>query len=333
MEQYFTSEGLSQSELKKYLSHPRWIGKEKVDELYYNEDLHLTKGSLLDLYVTQNDIAEEVFQKHYCLTEDFKISDKVKSIIHRIFDLTNEESLINVEREYVLFACDEHEYFLNRKKENIFDDKRYDLILNEEVHHTYWNFLRVSGGKILISQEEYDKILLMTNSILSNKFTSEYFNLDSVKFQVPLYDRYNCEDSIIKRKGLLDMVSIDEKNGIIYITDLKSSGQSLSSFISNIFRWRYDIQGDWYSDLLASSLDLHSEMKIVFQIIACSFVEPTYPEVFRFSPEILAEAKFGNPDKFKVGWQELLKRYIFHSKYSFEYSKDYIINGGYNLIK
>jgi hypothetical protein len=50
-----------------------------------------------------------------------------------------------------------------------------------------------------------------------------------------------------KIRGIIDITSIDHKNKIVYLTDLKTGKGSSLEFIDSFIKWRYYFQGAIYS--------------------------------------------------------------------------------------
>jgi hypothetical protein len=326
MQEYFQVDAISQSLLKEYRDHPRLIGRKKEEDLYYGEDKHFTKGTLVDLMVTNPDY-ENILKQHYFVYKpNIKLSDKVISIIHRIYSLSPTEYLTNVDDEIVIHACDEHEYFMNRKKDVIKDDPRLGYIKHNDDCGAYWVELRMSQDKIIISPEDFEKSMLIANSILSDRFMQPFFNDYETYFQKDIYVDYD----VFKFKGLLDIVFVDHNRKRIIITDIKSSASHLAYFNSSIWKFRYDIQGSFYKMLVELS-GFYEGYTVEFQIFAGSFADPTYAEIFYFPTETLRIAEEGNENR--LGWRELLNRYHYHSQNGFSYPLKYIENGGLNIVE
>ena len=325
---YFQKNSLSQSELKKYLKHPRYINKESSEDLYENEDHHFTKGTLLDLLVTDRN-AEQIIQDNYFINSVVDISDTLKAIVYKVYDISKVKELSTSCADIIQHVCNDQQYYMNRYKEGEppKDDWRVKKILDDKNCQNYLDTLVQSQGKIVINQEDLEKAHAMSNAIYHNKYTAPYFELETF-YQKPIYQNILA----LPAKGLLDMGFVDHKKKIVYITDLKSSGKSLSTFFQSIWKFRYDIQGSWYKELVIVSGE-YEGYTIEFNIFATSFVEPSFVEIFHFPNEVLDLAKHGNKEKYRTGWLELIDRYEYHQNNGFEYSLDYVKNGGKYIVE
>ncbi len=326
MIEYFKQSRLSQSELKKYLKNPRYIRTEPGD-LYENEDHHFTKGSLVDLLVTDPK-ADDIIRDYYYLNRVVDISDTLKSIVRRAYHITNSMRLESVDPNVLQSVCNEHEYYMNRFKEG--EEAKYDWrvkkILDDNGCQDYLQTLFQSKGKILINAEDLEKASLMANAIFSNKFTAPFFELETI-YQKAIYTDIAGYPS----KGLLDIMFVDHSKKIVYITDIKSTADYIGGLFRGIWKYRYDIQGGWYRELVINSGE-YEGYTIEFNIFATSFNEPNITEIFHFPSEVLDLSKHGNPEKYRTGWLELIDRYEYHQNNGFEYSLDYIKNGGRYIV-
>ena len=336
MHEYFQANRLSQSELKRYLKHPKYIKEKESDDLYENEDHHFTKGSLLDLIVTDKN-AEEIIEKTYFINQVSDISDTLKAIIRKVYFLSNMDcypegnshSLSEIDAENIQHACNNELYYMNRYKEgeDPTNDWRVKKILDDKNCQDYLDTLLKSRNKIIINEEDLQKSHSMSSALFNDKYTAPYFELETI-YQKPLYQNILA----LPAKGLLDMIFIDRKKKKLYITDLKSSGRSLAYFFQSIWKFRYDIQGSWYKELLIVSGE-YEGYTIEFNIFATSFFEPNNVEIFHFPNEVLDFAKHGNKEKHRIGWLDLIDRYDYHQNNGFDYSLDYFKNGGKHIVE
>ena len=183
---YFQKNSLSQSELKKYLKHPRYINKESSEDLYENEDHHFTKGTLLDLLVTDRN-AEQIIQNNYFINSVVDISDTLKAIVYKVYDISKVKELSTSCADIIQHVCNDQQYYMNRYKEGEppKDDWRVKKILDDKNCQNYLDTLVQSQGKIVINQEDLEKAHAMSNAIYHNKYTAPYFELETF-YQKPI---------------------------------------------------------------------------------------------------------------------------------------------------
>lgn len=334
---YYSIEAVSQSELKKYLHHPRDIDvdKEDSDDIYAGEDTALTKGSIVDLLVTNPD-AEEIIVANYLAIKDVNISDTIKNIIrevHRISGPSSGESLENF-KELVFEQCNAQNYYMNRKKDSADEDKRVSDIISNNDSLEYFEYLKQREGKILVSQSMLDTAYTVANSISVNDTYLRLSDGCDVHFQFPFVRDYsvfyNEQMYMLKTKGLLDIMLVNESKKQIYIVDVKALMSRLSRFFSSVFKFRYDIQGSFYSFFIS---EMYPGYEVFFFNLAGSFADPTHTEVFHYPKDVLRTARVGKPKKHVLGWENLMQRKIFYQENGFNYTPEYISSGGMNIVE
>jgi hypothetical protein len=298
---YFQSEGISQSKLKLvskgvdfYLAN-----KEKLAESdkYFDEPAeHFIIGSAVDCKVTEGD---EVFnQKYKTSTLTSKPSDTLISIMRYVFDKiiasdipVNVNGIVTIDAttvfpltsysNYIIEACEVEKY-----------QPRWgaDAKINAVTKDTgeYWNEMIASVGKQILTLEQFNLVQRIAASfevLLSQYIVNE--NVD-IFFQFPLYNYLssNCENNI-DCKGLADIIIIDHSYRTIKIIDLKTMGDSVINFLTQLRRRRYDIQISFYYDLL-NSLMVGKNVGILSK------------SIYNLFPELFIDNKFMNVDSYIV---------------------------------
>lgn len=108
----------------------------------------------------------------------------------------------------------------------------------------YYEYL--GGDKEIITRDEYDKILTIRNTILSNEITRKYFIPESLTIelmhQVPIYFTYKN----VECKALLDGIRIDHVNRTIEPFDLKTTSRSVYEFQGSFTTYSYFRQSAFY---------------------------------------------------------------------------------------
>lgn len=228
---------------------------------------------------------------------------------------------------------------------------KLSTVLNHlEKHQNYFELVKNLDGRQIISDEEYKTALTAAHHIASNRYTSKYLEEgDGIEIlvQYPIYWTLGN----ISCKGLIDLLRIDHNTKTIYLIDIKTTGSYLESFTSSIARHRYDLQLSFYKNGLQevfADTEIYS-YDIKCLIIAVSFKEPQYPEVFELSEADLNIAKYGSKEKEIyalngekifyvkldtpiVGWLDLLVRRATYLDIGHEYLEDYIENNGVHKV-
>jgi hypothetical protein len=292
-------------------------------------------------------MGEEVFKKEYYVsTLENKPSASVMSIVQEVYDIESEKypklSPLDFSdergREVILEVAARQDFQRKWK-----DDTKYNKIV--EQGQLYWNDLVCSGGKQILSLEQYDTITNIVSSILENPYTAKYFE-DSkdvdIYYQLPLHFKYECDGNIIDCKALLDMVIINHRDKTIQPIDIKTMGDYTINFPISFFRRRYDIQAAFYTEAAMSSnrLNKYSNYKmLLFKFIVESTIEQGNPLVYTCTYDVLDRGKYGTPSqkidghilRGREGFVHALKLYNWHLKNGFEQDKVVVENEG-NLL-
>jgi hypothetical protein len=307
IKQYREVPALSQSEIKAILLGPQLIGSAK-DPLFYREKESFLIGDGVDTLITQG---QEEFINNYYIMSNNKPSDAIMSIVNMVFseviELVDKVPLIDFEnyKNEILKACDYHNYQPRWK-----DDTKVEKIIKDGSE--YWVDLVSAGDRQILDVEQTELIFRIVYSLLNSPYTTDYFqivNIEGVEiiYQLPLYFTYKN----IRGKGLLDMIIINnndfpvtcgkvslEANSIQPI-DLKTTGEYTTNFVNVIKKFRYDIQGIWYTEALIAN---YPKFKILpFKFIVESVRVQGCPLVYTMSELELLVAKYGaNMDIYKL---------------------------------
>ena len=293
--EYYAAKAVNQSLLKALLAG---IGTYKKAEsnLFYEEADHFILGNLVDCYLTTPSLIEQEF---FVVPElESKPSDKVMSIVQEVYS-KKRTMFLNDHCDEIYTSLNEHEYYLNRKKDTCEEDNRVTDIIEKGVE--YWNALIESKNRQIISLEEKELAKNIVESLKTNPRTAKYFNSKNITlYQYPIYFKY----SDLNCKALFDMLLINTKQKLIQPVDIKTIGGSTKEFPRNVQLHKYDIQAAWYSLALKLTdyiqTPLHGEIDISdytilpFRFIVESTKSPgLLPLVYEISEEDMHIARFG----------------------------------------
>jgi len=336
--EYFEDSSVSQSQLKLLLSgSPRLFNNIREPELYFEEKKHFTIGSAVDCLLTQSN---EEFRRQYHVTElENKPTDIMMSIINRVFDSLppgRYHPITSIEyKQAIIDSIHEHDY-----RRTWSDDVRYSKVCE---HYEYWDELRNSQGKIILSNDEYSIISQIVMSLRTSEYTSEYFqegNDIEVMYQVPIYWEYDG----VRCKALLDMVRIDHKAKTIQPIDIKTLGDYTINFPKSVRQRRYDIQAAFYSEAcvtLKNTLNLWEYKILPFKFLVESTIEPGTPLVFTCDYDLYKTGRYGSPEvevsgvvirQEIFGFEHLIRLYKYHQSNGFEKDKRVVDNNHHFFI-
>lgn len=306
---YYKNKAISQSQLTNLALGPKYF-KNKLE--YKSESDALTLGSLVDVMLTES----ENFDNIFLVNDNIRPTGQLGDYVDLIFKGHSEEDA------YAIAG---------------FRQKKIDVIKEEfkkETVQNYYNFLVNSKDKKVISREEYDKALRIVNSLLTNRFTSKYFNCEDTECltQLELYWNYKDFDC----RSRLDIVKINHKEKTILPIDVKTSGKSTYNFLESIIRFRYDLQASFYTEALQWYIDNKEEYKgyklLPFLFIVEHTDYPGLPLIYECTEKDIHGGKYGGVTTTGVklkGFDELVTDLKWYYQYdSWDYTREIIENNG-----
>jgi len=306
---YYNDKAISQSQLTNLASGPKYF-KNKLE--YKVESDALTLGSVVDVMLTEPDNFHTIF----VVNEYTKPVGQLGEYIDLIFKGLSEEEAY---------------------KEAGFKQKKLEVVkelFRGEDCQKYYNFLLESKDKKVISKEEYDKANRIVTSLLTNRFTSKYFNCDDTECltQLELYWKYKDFDC----RSRLDIVKINHNDKTILPIDVKTSGKSTYNFLESVVRFRYDLQASFYVEALnwyVKNTDKYKGYTVLpFLFIVEHTDYPGLPLIYECTEQDIYCGKYGGTTKTGVtlkGFDQLiedLKWYYYHD--SWDYTREVIENKG-----
>jgi len=243
IEEYFNNAAYSSRDLRSVMHSIRGFRTKQQSELFYEEKSYNIIGSMTEILFADMLLNTFEFDSLFYVDKIMqKPSDTVKSILHRTYNLvTQGEELAHA----MYLSCDEHEYFMNRRKDDYTEDKRsIELFENNKV---YYEMLESSGGRQIISLKEYDDSILMANALMKNNLVREVLE-GKLYYQQPLF----AQIEQVPLKRLPDFITSNR------IWDMKTTSDRTVDFERSIKRYRYDFQVVLYY-LLAQMNDMKME--------------------------------------------------------------------------
>lgn len=243
-----------------------------------------------------------------------KITPSLKELMTKIFYVSDEITNDSIEEANKTVGYGRGRFKTDRIKSDLL--KYID----------FWEELY--DGKIILTKEEYDQGHRLSRLLASHPKTQ--FLKDAEK-QVAIF---NEDFHGFKAKGLLDYRLQDTT-----VVDLKTL-YSMAAYRKNFWKFRYDIQTAWYSDISYSN-------KNPFIV----FVAPDadYPIIVRVSTPTLMLGRYGgdvvkeqyiiggkmhNQTTYRYGYMDLLRRYKQLKSLNFTFEPDsynFIVRGYKNI--
>lgn len=215
----------------------------KLDEKL--ETPSLTFGSMVDTLITEG---SEAFNSKFVIAKEINAADGVKNIIKEVFSINNSSSLVDIDKDTIISIARTQEYRNNWK-----DDTLYNHIIKEGSE--YYDLLKLSVGKILVSSDEYAKALAVYDCLKTNELTKHYFKDnnpfdDTVKRYYQLKFVTDWDNGMPTCKCMFDLIIVNYETMEIIPCDLKTTSRPEYEFSEVFIKYRYDIQGSLYSKIL-----------------------------------------------------------------------------------
>lgn len=280
-------------------------GPKSLTEFAFKDSSALRKGSLFDTLLTE---PEELNEKFIIASMD-NISDKIRSIVDAIYAAHPTANQLNeVPVKIVMEVLNSFAYQTGWKPET-----RYNKVLTDGSR--YFELLKISLNKKIISQEDYDKTMEAVNYVqtispfkellINNPFNTEVEGLWQLKFTTELNG--------IMVKCMFDRTIVDHDAKIIYPIDIKTTGHLEEEFQSSFIKWNYYIQADLYTDILRNIISMDEYFKD-FVIAPFSFlvvnVESLNPIIWEVTDRNKINRKLQS--RGYVNYRKLLEKMSWH---------------------
>jgi len=319
--------GISNSMIKDFKRLP--IGKYKqkwIDNNGYNNDdenqSKFTLGSVVDTLLTK----PGEFYNEFIISTEKVPTGKVSDVINDVYKLWLKDVDQNKElKDYqtqILRLSKEHDYGQSWKEPTLLENV-YKL-------SSYFDYLKISKDKTVITMDDNLAAITMANEIKSDKYTSKFFDGNS-KFQEIITGTLNG----VATKAAIDCLHFNEIMNEITINDFKTTSTH-GEYLRNYLKYGYIEQLSFYKALVRQKYPEYGSVKCCNTVID---IATQTPIIYEF-PEIrINQARTGythtsiiNGDeviKHYKGWEEILDLIKYHSeKNLWNYSKEYTDNHG-----
>lgn len=338
---YFASSSVNQSSLKNleggFDNFMAEVAKKKKNEAEGKATPeYFLVGGAVDTILTGE---EGEFEKQYYTSNLEKKPSEVEiKIISSVFDeLVANDVIEGMEfsdnPDAILAAADEAEWQMRWKTET-----RVSKLI--EAGTDYFEDLKKSLGKKILTTELKNKIDLIVASLRHNPKTKKYFDREMQEsmenmdfyYQLPIYFMYEG----VYCKALMDLVVVhkDKDGNIIKIEpiDLKTMSGPVLQFNGKIRTHRYDIQSAWYVKALECHFGCSPDIIAPFKFIVESTTNIGKPQVFQITEATLQHGRTGSPrgvftsdnsDRQLIypevkGYEQLMQEYIYYSNQGWE---------------
>jgi len=288
MVEYYENSALSQSKLKLLLTNPSLFNTVREPEMFYEEKKHFVIGSAVDCLLTT---PTEFDDKYHISDLEKKPSDVEMSIINQVFSELIDIGTLRDYPELLENAIIQHDWYGGKPGE-----KRIQGLL--ERGEDYFQDLKASVGKQVLSVEEKTLIDSIVMSLKTNDKTAHYFQeIQGLHkyYQLPIY--FICEE--VECKALLDLVIFNHNHKTIQPIDIKTLGDYTINFPKSVRQRRYDIQAAFYTEAL--KVRYPGYIVLPFKFIVESTLQPGIPLVYNCNTSLLRMGKYGRKEIIQEG--------------------------------
>jgi len=319
---YFEVDAINFSALAAIDVGPQYYKARQEDK---EEKEHFLIGNCVDCLLTE----PELFDSKFIVDEEEEFTNfptpQMKKYIE-IFVQTGDSgkaydavgfkkaNILNVIERYNTEGKDYADYLINRTKK-----------------------LEDNKDKKFLSKEQYNKCKNIADSLLNNRFTKKYLELETPA-HVEVFNQLEIYWKMLGNnfKCKLDRVIVDNEKRTIQPIDIKTTGKHTTKFIDSLISFRYDIQGSLYyqgvCDYFWNQNSKYNGYTILpFKFIVESTKYPGSPLVYCFPHQLvdLSFDGFNYEGKYLMGWRRLYEDLQWHKENNiWDYSRRDFENEG-----
>lgn len=298
----------SYSSLKKLLFAPSIFYKEYVlKEKESKTSKNLLEGSLLHCLLFEPNKFNEKFK----ISLDKYPSKDVMNVLNIVKSLSDATNIYDCDDLLILSTLKDNDLYQSYKK----DELRLSKI-KTDANNLYWQYINNPVIDV-VTQEMVDKALERVEILKSNKEVNKLlsfedtpdFPFDPIEVYVEQEYKTKLTNKKFGLKGFVDYCVIDNKNKVITIADLKTTGKSISDFKETIDYYDYWLQAAIYKKLVSDNVyGAGDKYKVVFKFIVIDNMDQVY--VFEVTEETMTY------------WEEKMNDVLEKANYHYE-NNDY----------
>ena len=364
IQQYREHPGMNQSTLKNVQYGLSSFLKKQDEE---GPIASFERGSAVDTILTGNE--GDFKDLYYISALEKKPSDKEMEIVNLVFDNLSgmeEDSLIQFSLDNSMLkgvvqrSIEQIGWQPNWKIET-----RVEKITGSSLCQEYFEDLKKSIGKTVLSQTQIEQIDAVVDSLRKSETTKKFFDRKAlleaedmiILYQVPIYfkiDGIECKALPDIAILFLDKVEFENEDGTkvvqktlkaVQVLDLKTIGKDNLEFFDSVISYRYDIQAAWYVEAIQRvNKKFWDDLGVIFpkeaiEILPFAFIvesvtTPGRPLLYFVDEALLLQGKEGTQDiyyqdrlvkKGKRGFLSLMAELKYYQDN--EFTEDIILQG------
>ena len=278
----------SYSSLNKLLFSPSLFYKDYILlDREVRTDKHLVEGKLLHCLLFE----PENFDKKFNLMPGKIPTESLKKVLKDLILHTDAETLAECEDSVILESLVSVNLYQSLKA----DEARLAKVRTID-NESYWKFLS-NTNKDTIDESTLNRSkdqieVLKDNKDIMNLYSKETtdFELDDYETHAEKYLTCKLNDKPFGLHGYVDFYSVDHKNKKVVISDLKTTGKTITDFQETVDFYNYWLQAAIYCKLVWESLsgrEGRDDYKIEFKFVVIDKYNQAY--VFDVSQETLGK--------------------------------------------
>ena len=364
IQQYREHPGMNQSTLKNVQNGLSYFLKKQDEE---GPIASFERGSAVDTILTGNE--GDFKDLYYISALEKKPSDKEMEIVNLVFDNLSgmeEDSLIQFSLDNSMLkgvvqrSIEQIGWQPNWKIET-----RVEKITGSSLCQEYFEDLKKSIGKTVLSQTQVEQIDAVVDSLRKSETTKKFFDRKAlleaedmiILYQVPIYfkiDGIECKALPDIAILFLDKVEFENEDGTkvvqktlkaVQVLDLKTIGKDNLEFFDSVISYRYEIQAAWYVEAIQRvNKKFWDDLGVIFpkeaiEILPFAFIvesvtTPGRPLLYFVDEALLLQGKEGTQDiyyqdrlvkKGKRGFLSLMAELKYYQDN--EFTEDIILQG------
>jgi len=275
----------SYSSLNKLLFSPSLFYKDYI--LFDREvrtDKHLVEGKLVHCLLFE----PENVNKKFNVVPGKSPSDNIRKVMKDMSLHTDAETLALCEDKIILESLITLNLFQSLKT----DEQRLKKVVIED-NEPYWKFLSNSNVDV-VDQDTLESCAEMVETLKQNanvmdlfKQQETDFELDPIETHAEKYLKSNLSEHNFGLHGYIDFYKIDHEKKEVTISDLKTTGKTISDFRETVDFYNYWLQAAIYCKLVYDTLgEKAEEYTIFFKFVVIDKYKQVY--VFDVTEESLA---------------------------------------------
>lgn len=322
---------------EQYHSYPAWsysvIAKYARDGFSSIATLHdkvtptpsMEFGSLFDSILTKGKKTLDDYA-----VVDFSVPDAERKVLDALAQRTS-EPFLEISMTTFLEAADSVSYQMRLKP-----DTRYEKV---SKYMDYYENIR--SGKKIVSQKDWDDAVEMAKIFRTDDYLKTLFgthNTDDIEYiyQAQFKTNFWIEAENVTVKIMPDLMVVNHKDKTIQLVDLKTSAMPAYDFAENFLKYRYDIQGSLYGDVIGSIIAEDDEYRD-YTLLPYLFTDISRTDKVPVTYQIDLSNGFSFSKGDKVyqykGWRELLAEILVYEANEAKVPNYIVTDGPNDLIE